>query len=62
VAFAGPLLHMLGHESGGFHLYGDSSGGKTTHLQVAASIYGGPPLVATRDKIRCDARELRCAR
>ncbi|WP_338509680.1 DUF927 domain-containing protein [Pseudomonas poae] len=45
VAFAGPLLHLLGHESGGFHLYGDSSGGKTTHLQVAASIYGGPPLV-----------------
>jgi uncharacterized protein (DUF927 family) len=45
VAFAGPLLHMLGHESGGFHLYGDSSGGKTTHLQVAASIYGGPRLV-----------------
>ncbi|MCJ2373889.1 DUF927 domain-containing protein [Pseudomonas sp. RGM 3321] len=45
VALAGPLLHMLGHESGGFHLYGDSSGGKTTHLQVAASIYGGPRLV-----------------
>ncbi|AMQ86886.1 DUF927 domain-containing protein [Pseudomonas glycinae] len=45
VAFAGPLLHMLGHESGGFHLYGDSSGGKTTHLQVAASVYGGPRLV-----------------
>ena len=45
VAFAGPLLHMLGHESGGFHLYGDSSGGKTTHLQVAISIYGGPRLV-----------------
>lgn len=44
-AFAGPLLHMLGHESGGFHLYGDSSGGKTTHLQVAASVYGGPRLV-----------------
>ncbi|WP_338484574.1 DUF927 domain-containing protein [Pseudomonas trivialis] len=45
VAFAGPLLNMLGHESGGFHLYGDSSGGKTTHLQVAASVYGGPRLV-----------------
>ena len=36
---------MLGQESGGFHLYGDSSGGKTTHLQVAASVYGGPRLV-----------------
>ncbi|WP_417693929.1 DUF927 domain-containing protein [Pseudomonas sp.] len=45
VAFAGPLLNMLGHESGGFHLYGDSSGGKTTHLQVAGSVYGGPRVV-----------------
>lgn len=45
VAFAGPLLNLLGHESGGFHLYGDSSGGKTTHLQVTASVYGGPRLV-----------------
>jgi uncharacterized protein (DUF927 family) len=45
VAFAGPLLNLLGHESGGFHLYGDSSGGKTTHLQVAASVWGGPRLV-----------------
>lgn len=45
VAFAGPLLHLLGAESGGFHLYGDSSGGKTTHLQVAASVWGGPRLV-----------------
>jgi uncharacterized protein (DUF927 family) len=45
VAFAGPLLQLLGQESGGFHLYGDSSGGKTTHLQVAASVYGGPRLV-----------------
>lgn len=45
VAFAGAVLHLLGHESGGFHLYGDSSGGKTTHLQVAASVWGGPRLV-----------------
>ncbi|KIQ03915.1 MULTISPECIES: DUF927 domain-containing protein [Pseudomonas] len=45
VAFAGPLLQLLGAESGGFHIYGDSSGGKTTHLQAAASVYGGPRLV-----------------
>lgn len=45
VALAGPLLHLLGLESGGFHLYGESSGGKTTHLQVAASVYGSPKLV-----------------
>lgn len=45
VAFAGPLLELIGDESGGFHLYGDSSGGKTTHLQVAASVWGGPAMV-----------------
>lgn len=45
VALAGPLLHLLGLESGGFHLYGESSGGKTTHLQAAASVYGSPKIV-----------------
>lgn len=45
VALAGAVLHHLDAESGGFHLYGDSSGGKTTHLQVAASVWGGPRLV-----------------
>ncbi|SEJ33084.1 Uncharcterized protein, DUF927 family [Azotobacter beijerinckii] len=46
-AFAGPLLHLLRAESGGFHLYGDSSGGKTTHLKAAASVYGGPRMLRT---------------
>ncbi|MBL4834094.1 MAG: DUF927 domain-containing protein [Pseudomonas sp.] len=45
VALAGPLLHMLGYESGGFHLYGDSSGGKTTHLHAAASVWGSSRMV-----------------
>jgi putative DNA primase/helicase len=40
-AFAGPLLRPAGVESGGFHLRGDSSSGKTTALKVAASVYGG---------------------
>jgi putative DNA primase/helicase len=40
-AFAGPLLRPAGMESGGFHLRGDSSSGKTTALKVAASVYGG---------------------
>ncbi|MEY4751377.1 MAG: primase TraC [Pseudomonadota bacterium] len=41
-ALAGPLLAWLsGAESGGFHLRGDSSCGKTTALRVAASIWGG---------------------
>lgn len=41
-AFAGPLLKPAGVESGGFHLRGDSSSGKTTALRVAASVFGGP--------------------
>ena len=40
-AFAGPLLRPAGMESGGFHLRGDSSSGKTTALKLAASVYGG---------------------
>ncbi len=40
-AFAGPLLRPGGVESGGFHLRGDSSSGKTTALKLAASVYGG---------------------
>lgn len=40
-AFAGPMLRPGGIDSGGFHLRGDSSCGKTTALRVAASVYGG---------------------
>lgn len=40
-AFAGPLLQLAGVDSGGFHLRGDSSTGKTTALRVAASVWGG---------------------
>ena len=41
-AFAASLLDLLGEESGGFHLRGGSSMGKTTALKVAASIWGNP--------------------
>ena len=41
-AFAGPLMRPAGLDSGGFHLRGDSSCGKTTALRVAASVYGAP--------------------
>jgi len=41
-AFAGPLLRTASMESGGFHLRGDSSSGKTTALRLAASVNGGP--------------------
>ncbi|SUX28449.1 DUF927 domain-containing protein [Chromobacterium vaccinii] len=46
-AFAGPLLGVLGSESGGFHFYGDSSQGKTTLLQAAASVFGEPGYLQT---------------
>lgn len=42
VAFAAPMLDLMGHDGGGFHLYGSSSKGKSTALQVAASVYGKP--------------------
>lgn len=41
-AFAGPALRPAGMESGGFHLRGTSSMGKTTALRVAASVWGRP--------------------
>ena len=41
-AFAAPLLSLIDAESGGFHLYGDSSDGKTTAARVALSVWGNP--------------------
>jgi uncharacterized protein (DUF927 family) len=41
-AFAGPLADVAGEESGGFHLRGGSSSGKTTALKVASSVWGNP--------------------
>jgi len=38
-AFVGPMLRFV-EDSGGFHFYGPSSIGKTTLLQVAASVWG----------------------
>ena len=40
-AFAAPLLYPTSSESGGFHLRGGSSTGKTTALVVAGSVWGG---------------------
>lgn len=45
VGFATPLLHLLGEENGGFNLRGPSSGGKTTALKVALSVYGGEKML-----------------
>jgi len=41
-AFAAPLLGRLGMESGGFHFCGPSSKGKTTCIEAAGSVWGGP--------------------
>jgi putative DNA primase/helicase len=40
IAFAAPLLAIVGLESGGFHLMGDTSTGKTTAVKVAVSVTG----------------------
>lgn len=42
VAFAGPLAAIAGEVSGGFHLRGSSSSGKSTALKAACSVWGAP--------------------
>lgn len=39
-SFAVPLLHLLNVESGGFHLRGSSSKGKSKILEIATSVWG----------------------
>lgn len=41
-ALTGPVLPLLGEESGGFHFPGESSTGKTTALYPACSVWGKP--------------------
>ena len=41
-AFAPSLASLAGEDSGGFHLRGASSSGKTTALRIAASVWGEP--------------------
>jgi uncharacterized protein (DUF927 family) len=43
LAFAGPLLKLVGAEGGGFHLRGSSSSGKSSLLVAAGSVWGGDP-------------------
>lgn len=47
VAFAAPLLYLVGSDGGGFHLRSNSSDGKTTCLRVAASVCGGRDYMQT---------------
>jgi putative DNA primase/helicase len=41
-SFAGPLLQRSHAESGGIHLFGDSSTGKSTAMDAACATWGGP--------------------
>jgi putative DNA primase/helicase len=41
-AFAGPLILPASQEPAGLHLVGDSSTGKSTALEAARSVWGGP--------------------
>ncbi|WP_295990447.1 DUF927 domain-containing protein [Rugamonas sp.] len=40
-AFAAPLLHLAHVPSGGFHIWGDSSSGKSSAFKVSGSVFGG---------------------
>lgn len=40
--FAAPLLPLIGDEGGGFNLRGESSKGKTTIIDAAATVWGAP--------------------
>jgi putative DNA primase/helicase len=42
VAFSGPLMALVHAESGGVHIVGDTSTGKTTAAEAACSVWGGP--------------------
>lgn len=41
LSFAAVLARLVGEPGGGFHLYGNSSRGKTTLLMLAGSVWGG---------------------
>lgn len=45
-AFAGYCIYFTHVETGGFHLFGDSSKGKSTALLAAASVYGSKDYVS----------------
>lgn len=52
LAFAAPLLSLIGMEGGGFHLKGESTDGKTTIMKAAASVYGDPDLTRLNSYIQ----------
>lgn len=61
LALSGPLLHLLNGESGGIHFFGPSSIGKTTLLDVAASVWGQPKKFKKQWRLTDNALEYLCA-
>jgi len=61
VALAAPLLKPARLDGGGFHLYGGSSRGKTTALQVAISVWGcgADPAEAGHPPLECHQERAR---
>ncbi len=51
-AFAAPLLHLVGDEGGGINLRGESSKGKTTIIDAAASVWGPPSKTGAHSFVR----------
>ncbi len=47
MAYAAPLLELISMDGGGFNFKGNSSEGKSTAAQVAASVCGGPEYVCS---------------
>jgi len=58
---AGPIIGLLGEESGGFHLFGSTSIGKSTALRVCASVLGDPARVTKQWRTTANASEANCA-
>ncbi len=56
-SFAAPLLKLVNEESGAIHLVGSSSLGKTTALQVAASVWGSSSFIK-QWRVTCNALEV----
>ena len=50
--FAAPLLRLIGAEGGGFNLRGESSKGKTTIIDAAASVWGAPSKTGANSFVR----------
>lgn len=56
-AFAGQLLEPLNEQSGGFHIRGNSSSGKSTALKIAGSVWGNSEQVIRQWRATSNALE-----